>query len=158
MLAPHHAEDLQGGAGQPGRGVAAGTGCVPSQASQRVVTRGPTGGRGEGQAFGILRSRCGGQDEELGVEVGFFRRGGGDALLLPSSHSEVASDKVLKTERNRGAIPAGHPWGPPRRCSTVQSDVSDAGQEGKERGCFSASCVPAAGKTGDNCICWPRWR
>lgn len=122
------------------------------------MTPGLTGGRGEGRAFSILRSRSGGKEEELGVEVGFFRRGGGDALLLPSSHSEVASNKVLKTERNGGAAPAGHPWDPPRRCSTMQSDVSDAEREGKQRGCFSVSRVPAVGKTGDNCICWPRWR
>lgn len=50
------------------------------------------------------------EEEELGFEVGFFRTGGGDALLLPSSPSEVASDEVLKTGQQGSTAPVGHPW------------------------------------------------
>lgn len=72
-----------------------------------------------GLAFSIISLRCGGKEKELVFEVGFFRTGGDDALLLPSSHSEVASNKVLKTEQNRGAAPVEHPWDRLGRGSTM---------------------------------------
>lgn len=63
-----------------------------------------------GLAFSIISWRCKGEEEEPVFEVGCFGAGTGDAFLLPSSYSEVASSKVLKTEQARGAAPVGHPW------------------------------------------------
>lgn len=53
-----------------------------------------------GLAFGVVSVCCGGQEEELSFEVGFFRTGSGGAFLLPSPRSEVVSNKVLQTEQN----------------------------------------------------------
>lgn len=57
---------------------------------------------------GLQPCRAGEQGEPC-FEVGFFRTGGGAALLLPSSRSEVAGRGLLRTEQSGGAAPAGHP-------------------------------------------------